>query len=141
MSSRCNDAGQKELPPVILLIEHDEDDVFFFRRALSRLEFQCDLRVCESWEAAKLWLENSQPDLIVSDFQFRHYTALEHVRGLRSTAKHAGIPLVVWSGVASGIDTAAFEGLNVSRFVRKGVDFGEVSESLLPMLRQVARGS
>jgi CheY-like chemotaxis protein len=117
-----------------LLIEHDEDDVFFFRRVLQKLCYNCDLRVCESWADAEEILKQVTPDLIISDYQFSGRTALDSVRALRKAEAYALVPLVIWSGIASRVDQAAFDGLNVSSFVGKCADLSESMAELRPIL-------
>ena len=126
--------GSKELGPVILLIEHDENDVFFFRHALKKLCYDCDLRVCENWTAAEALLKETTPALIVSDYQFLGCTALDSVRSLRKVDAYALIPLVIWSGTSSRINPALFDGLNVSSFVGKSADLLESMAGLRRVL-------
>jgi CheY-like chemotaxis protein len=130
--------------PVILLIENEQDDVFFFRRALSKLCYNCTIRPVGSATEAKMYLENNgqyqdaayfqRPDLIVSDFKLAGHTALGFVQWLRVTPRFASIPLVMLSGVTSQIDPSAFDGLNVSQFLRKTGDVAALGELLRPIL-------
>ena len=47
--------------PLILLIENDESDVFFFRRALSRLGYRGTVRIVTGVTDARAYLENKGP--------------------------------------------------------------------------------
>jgi CheY-like chemotaxis protein len=136
--------------PVILLIENEQDDVFLFRRAISKLGRDCHVRVVSSATEAKSYLENtgafkdanyySRPDLIVSDFKLANHTALEFVQWLRRDPRFLAMPLVMLSGVTSQMNMAAFEGLNVSIFLRKTGDVHALSQSLEPILPKDSGG-
>src|SRR5204862_4128758 len=100
--------------PVILLIENDQDDVFLFRRALAKAGYTGDLRVVGSATEARAYMENThpfkdplyyrQPNLIVSDFRLAGHTALEFLTWLRFQPATTHIPIVMLSGVASGLN-------------------------------------
>ena len=100
--------------PLILLIEDDANDVFFFRRVLSKLAYPCQMRVVGSVEEAKRYMTNASPfadaayfrhpDLIVSDFRLPGDTALTFVQWLRTQPDLQSIPLVMLSAAASALD-------------------------------------
>lgn len=130
--------------PLILLIEDDVDDVFLFRRALSRLGYHCDVRIVASASEAKRYMRNEgefqnptyfrTPDLIVSDFRLVGHTALEFVHWLRCQPALARIPVVMLSGAVSAMDPALFAGLAVSDFLRKTADVAALGAILQPLL-------
>src|ERR1051325_1381518 len=92
---------QSNPPPLILLIENDESDVFLFRRALHQLRFKGDVRVVGSVTQATAYMEKAQtfgaadyfrvPCLIVSDFKLVGHTALDFVRWLRQQGDFTAI--------------------------------------------------
>ncbi len=139
MSGRNLNSG-----PLLLLIEDCSDDVFFFRRALSKLDYNCDLRVVSSVSDAKQYMLNEgefanaayfrKPDLIVADFRLGGQTSLAFVQWLRAQKTLSETPVVMLSGLVSGLDPSLFMGLAVGSFLRKSGDLTELSATLRPVL-------
>lgn len=142
MTARATQKG--EGVPLILLIEDDANDVFFFRRVLSKLASACEMRVVGSVEEAKRYMTNSapfddlvyfrHPDLIVSDFRLPGDTALTFVQWLRTQPDLQNTPVVMLSAAASALDPALFVGLAVHSFLRKTPDIGALGARLEPFL-------
>jgi CheY-like chemotaxis protein len=96
--------------PVILLLENEENDVFFFRRALSALDFRGQVRVVINTSQARDYLEGRGvfqdrsyyplPDLIVSDLKMPGQTGIEFLQWLRTHTDYGRIPFVMFSGSA-----------------------------------------
>ena len=130
--------------PLILLIEDDPDDVFLFRRTLSKLGYHADLRVVSSSGEAKRYLFNEgefsnagyyrKPDLIVSDFRLAGDTVLGFMQWLRSAPQFLDIPVVMLSAAVSNLDPALFVGLAVKSFIRKTADVTALGTTLQPLL-------
>ncbi len=135
-------------PPVILLIEHDQNDVFLLRRALAKAGYTGDLRVVGTATEARAYMENThpfkdalyyrQPSLIVSDFRLTGHTALEFLRWLRSHPALAQIPLVILSGVASGLDPERLTDIVPNAVLLKTGDVGLLAANLKPLLPRPA---
>ena len=134
--------------PVILLIENDESDVFLFRRALAKAGYTGDLRVVGSATEARAYVENTapfkdpmyyrQPNLIVSDFRLAGHTALEFLTWLRLQPAVAHTPVVMLSGVASGLDPERLAKIGPQALIPKTGDVAELAASLGPLLPQAA---
>jgi CheY-like chemotaxis protein len=130
--------------PVILLIENDESDVFLFRRALAKAGFMGDLRVVGSASEARAYMENShpfkdplyfrQPSLIVSDFRLAGHTALDFLTWLRFQPALAQIPVVMLSGVASGLSPERMAQIGAVAMIFKTADVGALALNLEPFL-------
>ena len=130
--------------PVILLIENDESDVFLFRRALAKAGFTGDLRVVGSATEARAYVENTapfkdplyyrQPNLIVSDFRLAGHTALEFLTWLRLQPAVAHIPVVMLSGVASGLNAVQLAKIDPKALILKTGDVAALAASLEPLL-------
>jgi CheY-like chemotaxis protein len=135
-------------PPVVLLIENDEGDVFLFRRALAKAGYTGDLRVVGSATEARAYIENThpfkdplyfrQPNLIVSDFRLAGHTALEFLTWLRFQPAIAHIPIVMLSGVASGLNAVQLAKIDPKAFILKTGDVAALAASLEPLLPQPA---
>jgi len=134
--------------PVILLIENDEADVFLFRRALAKVGYAGDLRVVGSASEARAYMENSppfkdpiyfrQPNLIVSDFRLAGHTAIDFLTWLRFQPALAQIPVVMLSGVASGLTTERATQIGAVAMILKTADVGALAASLNPLLPRPA---
>jgi DNA-binding response OmpR family regulator len=126
------------------LIEDDSADVFLFRRALSKLHYDCAVRVVASVAEAKRFMLNEGefrdstyfriPDLIVSDFKLAGDTGLNFVQWLRAQPQFSNVPVVMLSGATSGMDHALFIGLTVNSFLRKSPDVVVLGATLQPLL-------
>ena len=126
--------------PLILLIENDENDVFLFRRALSKLDWPGDVRVVGSATEARSYIENTFPhqdkeyyrcpDLIVSDYRLNNHTAMEFVDWLRSQPLCAETPIVILTGVRSNISAANLARIAPMAFVIKNPDVTVLGEDL-----------
>ena len=101
-------ATKSTLGPVILLIENEESDVFFFKRALSQVNFTGIVRVAGSVGEAREYLEGGAPfadrdyfplpDLIVSDMNLPGPPGNCFLEWLRGEPEFSCIPFVFLSG-------------------------------------------
>jgi two-component system, chemotaxis family, response regulator Rcp1 len=103
----------------ILLIEDDENDVFFFRRCLGAAATDAGVRVVENAWDARNYLEGLGkfsdrtyypiPDLIVADLNLPGASGLEFLQWKRVDERFKGIPIVILSGAIRGQDCAAIQ--------------------------------
>jgi len=136
--------AQPEERPLILLIENDDSDVFLFRRALSKLEYEGDVRVVGSVSEARAYMENKgsytdasyfrRPQLIVSDFRLSGPTALDFVRWLREESKDAELPVVILSGAVRAADLPQLTSAGVNELIYKTPDVMALATRLQPIL-------
>ncbi|HTD66091.1 MAG TPA: response regulator [Candidatus Limnocylindria bacterium] len=141
--------SQEGVRPLILLIENDEADIFLFRRALSKMGFQGDLRVVGSVSEARAYMENTgtftdtnyyrTPDLIVSDFRLSGPTALEFIRWLRNT-KFSALPVVIFSGTVRPSELPRLNEMGVKEVIYKNPDVTLLAARLEAMLPHVLMG-
>lgn len=144
-----NDPGTE---PVILLLENGEDDVFFFRRALSALQFPGHLSVARNEREAREYMEGTGkygdrrysplPDLIISDFSLPGKTGIEFLQWLRTQPQYNEIPFILFSGSASPTDREAALLNGAVTFFSKTGDFAIMRERVaqaLAYLEQVPR--
>jgi CheY-like chemotaxis protein len=130
--------------PLILLIENDDADVFLFRRALSKLDYQGDVRVVGSVSEARNYMCNEgsftdkvyfrRPQIIVSDFRLNGPTALEFVRWLRQEFNEHEIPMVVLSGAVRASDLPSITTSGVNEVIYKTPDVATLAQRLQPIL-------
>lgn len=124
--------------PVILLLENDQADVFFFRRALGRLGYQGTLRVVSGVTEARCYLEGTAsfndrehdplPDLIVSDMKLLESTGNEFLEWLRHQDAFHAIPVVMLSGSALPEERVRSQQLGAKEFFVKTGDIDEMTD-------------
>lgn len=133
--------------PTILLIENDDNDVFFFRRALSRCNFPGNVRVVQTAWQARNYLEARGefkdqeyfciPDLIVSDLHLPGATGMEFVQWLREEPKLQHIPLIVWTGSMTAQALRDILAKGASGYQIKTPDFQQLCTAVDEMLKKL----
>jgi CheY-like chemotaxis protein len=133
---------------VILLIEDDESDVFFFRRALSTCHFPGQVRVVPNAWQARNYLEGQGdykdrtyyplPQLIVCDLHLPGATGVEFVKWLRNDPKFAPLPLVIWSGSMPERQLREAVAAGASSVFRKTPEFARLCEGVKDMLNEIS---
>jgi CheY-like chemotaxis protein len=126
--------------PLILLLENDENDVFWFRRALTACEVDADLRIVHNVMQARDYLLGRgafsdriyyrTPDLIVTDFKMHGQTGVEFIRWLRQESDYKEIPVVMYSGTALPQDKSAALESGALAFFQKSGDFKTVCDNI-----------
>src|SRR5436190_16585122 len=135
--------------PTILLLEDDENDVYFFRRGLAACHFDGELRVVETTRKARDYFESNEknrdresdplPDLIVTDLQVDRTNAMEFLDWLRQEESRKEIPVVVFAGTASPKVTASAVERGVIAFFAKSGNFTEMCECVRSILAFVPK--
>ena len=130
-----------------MLVEDMEEDVFFFRRAVSRLGANVDIRVVSNGMEAQTYLEGKAPfhnreyypvpDLIVCDFKMPRRSGAEFLQWLREQEQFVNLPFVLLSGsVLSHEETLAMK-LGANLYIRKTADFAKATENAQAILRLI----
>jgi CheY-like chemotaxis protein len=133
--------------PVILLIENNDNDVFFFRRALSRCSFGGDVRVVQTAWHARNYLEGRAefkdrsyyrlPHLIVCDLHLPGATGVEFVQWLREEPNFRHIPLIVWTGSMTADALQNVLAAGATGYQLKTPDFQRLCDVVVQMLKQL----
>ena len=133
--------------PTILVLEDEENDLFFLRRALATCDFKGSVRVVQNFSQAHDYLEGRGtyanrdyyplPDLIITDFKMRGPTGVEFLRWLRGQECYAEIPVVMYSGTALPEDKAAALECGALAFYAKSGDFRAVCQSVEGILKHL----
>jgi CheY-like chemotaxis protein len=137
---------------VILLVENEESDVFFFRRALAAVNYRGQLRIVANIIDARAYLEGIRrfrdrsyypvPDLIVCDFKLHGGTGGEFLDWLQAHADYAEIPFVLFTGSATGAEGQAALHAGARAFVTKSGDFTEMKQRVERILQHLpSRGT
>lgn len=135
--------------PLILLLENDQNDVFWFRRALTACRVEADVRIVETVAQARDYLQGRgefsdrtyyrMPDLIVTDFKMHGHTGIEFIRWLRRESDYKEIPVVMYSGTALPQDKAAALESGALAFYQKSGDFQTVCRNVTEIMRFMKR--
>ena len=132
--------------PLILLIENNDSDVFFFRRALSRCNFLGDVRVVVTAWQARNYLEGVGeftdrnyypiPRLIVCDLHLPGASGVDFIEWLRNSSRFKEIPIVLWSGSMPSADLQKVLGIGATAVELKTPDFQRLCSTLENLLRR-----
>ena len=136
--------------PVILLLENETSDVFFFRRALGRLGYRGSVRTVSGVSAARAYLENREPysdgnyfvrpDLIVCDMKLIASTGNEFLEWIRTQDRFRDIPVVMLSGSSLPEERTRAMNLGARAFYLKTVDITEMEEHVGQLLQNLPEG-
>jgi DNA-binding response OmpR family regulator len=101
-------------PAPLLLVEDDDNDAFFFQRAMNKADFQLPLRVAKNAKEAVDYLsgfgiyadraEFPLPHLVVLDLNLPGQTGLEILRWIREKAQDPLVPVIILSASTSERD-------------------------------------
>jgi CheY-like chemotaxis protein len=93
---------------VVLLVEHDADDIFMCRMAVERAKLNVELHIVTTIDRAIEWLIGDEPyddrnafpvpHMIVTDLRTENDTGIKLVRWARTTSEYRDLPIVVHSG-------------------------------------------
>ncbi|MBC8096331.1 MAG: response regulator [Akkermansiaceae bacterium] len=132
---------------VILLVENEENDVFFFRRALAAVNYQGDVRVVRSATDARAYLEGTRrfrdrsyyplPNLIVCDFKLHGGTGADLLEWIQTHGEFAEIPFVLFTGSATDDEGRAAVRAGARAFISKSGDFMEMKEKVEAILQHL----
>lgn len=142
-SRQSDGKGEK----IILLVENDESDVFFFRRAAAQAGYGGDIRVVGGVSEAMAYLENTgeftdlryhrRPDLIVCDLRLTGETALSFLLMLRASSTLSAIPVVIHSAASRELHYERLQAAGAKAFLEKTSDMTEFTEVLRRLLRSI----
>ncbi len=116
----------------ILLIDDDEDDRDFFKIALSDTGINATCQMANSALAAYKLLEQSDelPDFIFLDLNMPGISGRVCLAQLKSNARTAQVPVVVFSTSSEKQDIAETRELGAVHFITKPTDLDQLSTYL-----------
>ena len=91
---------QPNVPPSLLLIDDDEDDVFIFREILQEINPGIKLHHANNGLEAIRYLslmETQQPNLIITDLNMPIMSGMEFLKQIKSSSLFKEIPVFVLS--------------------------------------------
>jgi CheY-like chemotaxis protein len=118
-----------EQPVIILLVEDSPDDVFFFRRAVSKSGISCVTHIAVDGLEAMDYLLNKgrfadtaaypPPDIMFLDLKLPHVNGFEVLEWMRRHAECPRTPVVVLTSSNQQEDQQRAEALGASLFLTK----------------------
>jgi len=132
----------------ILLIENDESDVFFFRRALSSCHFRGLVRVVGTAWQARDYMEGRGeyadrtyfpiPHLIVCDLHLPGASGVDFLRWIREHPVFHSLPIIVWTGSLPEKELQLVMAAGASSYQLKTPEFRTLCERVDEMLKLLA---
>lgn len=130
---------------VVLLVEDREEDVFFVRRAFSRMGAPVDVRVVSNGAEAQAYLSGEDPfkdrnyyptpDIVVCDFKMPRRSGIEFLQWMRRQREYEALPFVLLSGSALPHEKDLALQLGADLYLRKTADFSKMMEHAQMILR------
>ena len=115
--------------PVILLVEDDENDVFFMRRALNKAEIDFSIQIVVNGQDALDYLGGARkfgdralyplPSLVFLDLKLPFVGGLDVLEWIRSQPSLKELPIVVLTSSAEGRDRQKAAELGVKAYFVK----------------------
>jgi len=122
----------------ILLVEDREEDVFFLRRALSRIDADVDVRVVSNGAEAQAYMNGEPPftdrryfplpAAIVCDFKMPRRSGIEFLQWLRAQKDFEALPFVLLSGSVLPHEQQMALQFGANLYLRKTADFAAMTE-------------
>lgn len=119
----------------LLLVEDNESDILFFKRALARVKPEAPLEVVTNGVAAQQFLAGEAPyegrelpALLLLDLKLPRFSGLEILEWMRSRPELAALRTVVLTSSSEESDIRRAYALGVAAYVVKPVEFVELRE-------------
>lgn len=119
----ASDAGVSARPRV-LAVEDDARNAALLRAALEPAGYE--LLVAGSLAAARRWLTEDRPDLVLLDVGLPDGSGLDLARELRGSPTTAGVPIIVSSARVLPGDRAAAEAAGCDQFLSKPLNLSQL---------------
>lgn len=120
----------------ILIIEDEEHDVDFLRRAFMRAGITNPIQVVSDGEQAKAYLQAAGkysdrktypfPRIVITDLKMPHLSGLELLSWIRANPKYRVVPTIVLTSSVSQADVDLAFSCGASAYFVKPVAFGEL---------------
>lgn len=130
---------------VLLLLEDSEEDIFLFRRAVTKAGRAVVLNSVRNGSEGQQYLlgegefadrnDFPMPTVIFADLQLPGMGGLQFLEWLRAQPELRAIPCVIYSGTANPSDVQAAYELGVTSFIVKPIDFQDWVKRLEVVLR------
>lgn len=123
----------------ILIVDDDEDDIFFATRALQRSDLPCTVKSVSNGVEMMDYLRREGdfrgdtaplPDLILLDLNMPKKNGKEALAELRADSRLCHIPVVLFTTSSAEQDIVSCYRLGANSYIRKPVTFDQMVESM-----------
>ena len=118
----------------IVLVENDDDDVFFMERALRRAQLHLSLTRLKDGQHAIDYFSQLQdgvaPDVVMLDVNMPRRNGFEVLRWLREQPSFARLPVMMLTSSDDPFDISRAKDLGAAQFLTKKASCTEVVEAL-----------
>lgn len=119
--------------PLILAVEDNASNAALVRATLTPAGYR--LALVGSLAAARSWLEQDRPALVLLDIGLPDGSGLDLASELRASDATAEVPIVVASARVLATDRAAVAEAGVDAFLGKPLDLSELRATIARLLR------
>lgn len=126
----------------VLLADDDEDDRFFFQKALDTLDFPCYLKtVCDGEKLINYLNENTEslPDVLFLDLNMPRKNGTECLKAIKTNDKLKDLPVIISSTMINDNIARELYSLGAHYYVRK-CEFAELKLMLNKVLTSMTKG-
>jgi CheY-like chemotaxis protein len=130
--------------PHFLIVEDDQDDLFFLKRALKKLRTDHTLEFCESVSEAKAYITGEGkfsdretyplPSVLLTDLRLGQESGLDLLEWCRKRPELRTTPLILLTGSASPKDLSEARNRGASQTILKPLD----AQALAQAVKQLA---
>jgi CheY-like chemotaxis protein len=116
------------LKPQIFVVEDNPGDVMLLKMALEDAEVDCELTVVSDGGEALAYVQQlgtQAPDLVLLDLNLPKNDGIEILSVLRRNPSFLEVPVVILTSSSSPREMARIEGLQITRYLTKPLDFDE----------------
>ena len=122
----------------VLLVEDNPDDELLTLRALTKSPVELEVQIArDGAEALSILgltgsaeLMRELPALVILDIKLPKVSGIDVLRSIRRAPRTEGLPVVMLTSSDEPTDVISASLLNVSRYIRKAVDYGEFTEEI-----------
>lgn len=118
----------------LLLVEDNEADILFFRRALARVKPDVPIEVVTNGVSAMERLAGPAPSLLLLDLKLPRLSGLEILEWMKTQPSLAGVRKVVLTSSAEDSDIRRAYALGAAAFVVKPVEFAMLRDVVAAIL-------
>jgi CheY-like chemotaxis protein len=131
-------------PPIILLVDDDENDLIFFERAVRKVGFAWTIAAVRNGREAMEYLSGSgayvdrethpAPTHVILDLKLPEISGLEVLQWIRSQPSLRSLPVIIMSSSQQSSDMERAKALGVDAYEVKPVEF----HALVSMICSIA---
>ncbi len=119
----------------ILLVDDDQDDIYFFSKALSNFDVKVDLMTAGDGIEAFEKLETVMPDVILLDLNMPRMNGVTFLRNIKKTKHLKDIPVIIYTTYVSVFDENELLKLGAYDVFIKPDEFNKTVQTISSILK------